>query len=70
MPDFKVGDLVIRKWGGSPFKVHIVEEAAYVGIVLFDVHLNKVRAEDCMFYAVYNSPLFQAMEEGKKKGRR
>lgn len=67
MIDFKIGDLVIRKWGGTPFKVHIIEEDAYVGTVLFDVYLNKIKAEDCMLESVYNSPLYKSLQEGKDK---
>jgi hypothetical protein len=70
MSDFKVGDEVVRKWGGAPFKVHIVEEEAYIGTILFDVYLNKVKAEDCILWSVYNSPLYKSLQEGKDKPRR
>lgn len=72
MTEFKIGDEVIRKWGGKPFKVHLIDEDAYVGTVIFDVYLNKVRASDCMLFSIWNSPLYQAMKEGnsKPKGRR
>lgn len=63
---FKVGDLVVRKTGGTPFKVHIVDEEAYGSIALYDVHLNKCYEHRCEFWAIYNSPLYHAMDESTK----
>lgn len=72
MTQFKPGDIVIKKSGGQPFKVHISHiDGEYVNSVvgvrefevLFDVYLNKVRAENCMLLEVYNSPLMRALSE-------
>jgi hypothetical protein len=69
---YKVGDKVVRKWGGEPFLVHIMYEDQWDGTILMDLYLNKVRASDCLLWDVYNSPLYKAMEEGKspRRGRR
>jgi hypothetical protein len=64
---YKTGDRVVRKRGGTPFVVHISEDMAYVGEVVFDLYLNRENARDVEFEAVWNSPLSKAMREGKSK---
>lgn len=70
---YKAGDIVIRRNGGQPFKVHMYSDFfATSGIVprgiinepgVCDVHLNWVRASEVILLDVYNSPLFSAMKE-------
>lgn len=75
IPPFKVGDRVVRKLTltsklinngkkySQPFKIHIIEFVYYYGWTVFDIHLNKFYAADCVLADIYESPLWEAMKE-------